>query len=78
MTDEDKQWFSEQLKQEIRASEDRTAEKIRDTETTLLTEFHKWARPAEMRSQGQNAKLRAFEVDLEYLAERVTKLEGGK
>jgi hypothetical protein len=41
LTDEDKQWISERL------------EKV---ETTLLTEFHKWASPIELRQDGEEAR----------------------
>jgi hypothetical protein len=44
LTNEDKQWIQEQL------------EKI---ETTLLTEFHKWASPVELRQKSHAAALRA-------------------
>ena len=37
LTDEDKQWIKEQLE---------------NVETTLLTEFHKWASPVELRQRG--------------------------
>jgi hypothetical protein len=42
-------------------------------ETTLLTEFHKWASPNEARMRTHTAALRA--IDLEAVSERVTKLE---
>jgi hypothetical protein len=43
LTDEDKQWISEQLER---------------VETRLLTEFHKWASPVELRIRS-HAALRA-------------------
>ena len=45
LTDEDKQWIANQ----IAASEERLSARIEKTETVLLTEFHKWASPVEMR-----------------------------
>jgi hypothetical protein len=37
LSDEDKKWITEQLER---------------VETTLLTEFHKWASPLEIRKEG--------------------------
>jgi hypothetical protein len=62
LTDEDKQWIQERL------------EKV---ETTLLTEFHKWASPIELRQKSHAAAtLRAIDVEVESLAERLKNLEG--
>jgi len=61
LTDEDKQWISERL------------EKV---ETTLLTEFHKWASPVELRSRSHAAALRALDAEVESLADRLKNLEG--
>ena len=44
-------------------------------ETKLLTEFHKWASPAEARAKSHAAALRAMDLELEAISERVTKLE---
>jgi hypothetical protein len=60
LTNEDKDWINAQL------------ERI---ETSLLTEFHKWASPIEMRMRSHTATLRALDVELESVSERVTKLE---
>ena len=60
LTDDDKQWITERL------------EKV---ETTLLTEFHKWASPVELRQRSHAAALRALDAEIESLADRVTKLE---
>jgi hypothetical protein len=55
LTDEDKQWINERL------------EKV---ETTLLTEFHKWASPVELRQRSHAAALRA--LDGELIPARIT------
>jgi hypothetical protein len=60
LTNEDKDWINAQLER---------------VETTLLTEFHKWASPLEMRVKSRTATLRALDVELEAVSERVTKLE---
>jgi len=62
-TDQDKNWIAEQL---------------RTVETSLLTEFHKWAWPAEARQRTRAAALRAIDLEMESLTERVDKLEGKK
>jgi hypothetical protein len=59
-TEDDKQWIAEQLER---------------VETTLLTEFHKWASPLEMRVRSHSATLRALDLEVEALSDRV-KLEG--
>jgi len=59
LTDQDKQWIKGQL------------EKV---ETTLLTEFHKWASPVELRRKSHAAALRA--LDVESLSDRLENLEG--
>jgi hypothetical protein len=46
LTDEDKQWIKDEL------------EKV---EATLLTEFHKWASPLEMRQRSHFAAIRALD-----------------
>jgi hypothetical protein len=61
LTDEDKQWIKEQL------------EKV---ETTLLTEFHKWASPVELRQRSHAAALRALDTEVEALSDRLKNLEG--
>ena len=61
LTDEDKQWIKEQL------------EKV---ETTLLTEFHKWASPVEMRQRSHAAAIRALDAEVESLSDRLKNLEG--
>lgn len=60
LTDEDKHWITEQL---------------RTVETSLLTEFHKWALPSEARQRTHTAALRAIDLEMEALSDRVTKLE---
>jgi len=51
-------------------------ERIEETEAKLLTEFHKWASPNEARQRTHTAALRAIDLEMEALAERVDKLEG--
>ena len=67
--------LTKRIDESIKASEERMVERIRDTETTLLTEFHKWASPVDARVRGLSSMLRAVDADLEYLQERVKKLE---
>jgi hypothetical protein len=62
LTDEDKQWISAQLER---------------VETALLTEFHKWSSPVEMRVRSHSAALHAIDLELESVGDRVTKLESG-
>jgi hypothetical protein len=61
LTEEDKQWISQRL------------EKV---ETTLLTEFHKWASPVELRQKSHAAAIRALDTEVEALSDRPKNLEG--
>lgn len=61
LSDEDKTWISEQLE---------------GVETRLLTEFHKWASPVEVRQRSHAAAIRALDVELEAITDRIKKLEG--
>ena len=61
---------------EIRAAEGRTNARIEQVETSLMTEFHKWASPAEMRARSHAAALRAIDAEIEFPSDRVKKLEG--
>jgi hypothetical protein len=60
LSDEDKQWISQQLER---------------VETQLLTEFHKWASPFEMRQRSHSAGLRAVDAEVEALADQVRNVD---
>jgi len=49
--------------------------KIEHVETALLTEFHKWASPTDARLRTHSAALRAIDLEMEALSDRVRKLE---
>jgi hypothetical protein len=53
-----------------------TRARIEETETKLLTEFHKWASPNEARQRTHTAAIRAIDLEMEAISERVAKLEG--
>ena len=63
LTDEDKQWISAQLER---------------VETSLLTEFHKWASPFEARIRTHSATLRAIDLEMESVDDRLKKLENNR
>ncbi len=67
LTDEDKQWIQQRL--------DKVEERLERVETTLLTEFHKWASPVELRQRSHAAALRALDTEVEALADRLKNLE---
>jgi hypothetical protein len=69
--------MDEELRQYLIAMEARLDAKIEKVETTLLTEFHKWASPTEARQRTVSAALRALDMEMEALTDRVQKLEGG-
>jgi len=61
LTDEDKQWITQQLER---------------VETTLLPEFHKWASPVEMCERSHAAAIRALDAEVESPLDRLKNLEG--
>jgi len=65
LTDEDKQWISELMGQKLEA-----------VETKLLTAFHQWGSPVEIRQRSHAAALRALDVEMESVQDRLNKLEG--
>jgi len=60
LTDDDKQWITDQLEH---------------VETKLLTAFHQWGSPVQMRQRSHSAALRALDVEVEAIQDRLTKLE---
>lgn len=61
LTEDDKTWIRAELER---------------VETALLTEFHKWASPVETRQRSHAAALRALDVEMESLNDRIKQLEG--
>ena len=59
VTEEDKQWLTEQF------SRFATKEGLEHVETSLLTEFHKWASPMEARQRTHTATLKAVDAEME-------------
>lgn len=47
-----------------------TKQDLERVETALLTEFNKWASPAEMRARTHAAALRAIDLEMESLTDR--------
>jgi hypothetical protein len=81
MDHELKQYLDEMrrdLRGDLVALEHRVNDRIERVETALLTEFHKWASPAEARSKTHAAALRAIDLEMESVTERVSALEGKK
>jgi hypothetical protein len=56
----------------LKAYIDQRCERV---ETPLLTEFHEWAGPLDMRVKNHSAALRVMNLELESLSGRVQKLE---
>jgi hypothetical protein len=69
-----------ELKQYLMEMEERIVshvnERSEQVETKLLTEFHKWASPAEARNRTTSAALRAIDLEMESIDDRAKKLEG--
>jgi hypothetical protein len=71
LDNDDKTWINDA----IGTSETRLLAAIERVETSLLTEFHKWASPLEMRVRSHSTAIRASDLEMEALTERVDKLE---
>jgi len=71
LTNEDKAWLAERI-DSLRTE---LSGRLEKTETALLTEFHKWASPVELRQRSHAAAMRAFDAELEAVSDRVTKRE---
>jgi hypothetical protein len=52
-------------------------ERLEAIETKILSAFHSWASPVEMRQRSHSAALRALDIEQEALGDRIKKLEGG-
>ena len=81
LTDDDKKWLEnliERVEARLEAKLERYASKkdLERVETNLLTEFHKWASPAEARLRLQKDNLHTIELEMELLSHRIKKLEG--
>jgi chaperonin cofactor prefoldin len=68
--------FEERMNSRMENLEERMNSRVEHVETALLTEFHKWASPMEMRVKSHSTVLRALDLEIESISERVTKLEG--
>jgi DNA anti-recombination protein RmuC len=73
--DESGKALEQRIDESTKALEERLVERIRDSETTLLTEFHKWASPLDLRMRTHAAAIKALDAETEYLSDRVKKLE---
>lgn len=74
--DQDLKDYLVAMEARIDAKIERLDSKIEKVETSLLSEFHKWASPAEARARTHAAALRAIDLEMESLSDRVQKLEG--
>ena len=78
LDNEDKAWIASVITE----SESRMTAKIADTraliehvETTLLTEFHKWASPMEQRIRSHREAIRTLDLEIDNHGERLARLE---
>ncbi|MDQ6759920.1 MAG: hypothetical protein M3Z32_08660 [Acidobacteriota bacterium] len=65
------------LREYLEAMEQRFKQHVEAVETRLLTEFHKWASPMDARVRSHTAALRALDLEVETLGDRVKHLEDG-
>ena len=66
--DADLKAYLDEMKRELRAD-------IEKTETKLLRAFHDWASPLEMRIRSHSAAMRAMDLEIEAMGDRIEKLE---
>lgn len=75
LTEDDKKWMLETFATKTDLETFATKTDLERVETRLLTEFHKWASPVENRQRSHAAAIRALDVEMEALGDRVQKLE---
>ncbi|HEY3457119.1 MAG TPA: hypothetical protein VGK64_21250 [Bryobacteraceae bacterium] len=63
LDEQDKRWIAEQIGQ----LQEQFSIRLEKVETTLLTEFHKWASPLEARQRTHAAAFRAIDLEMESL-----------
>jgi len=63
------------LRQYLEEMEARLREQLEGVETRLLTEFHKWASPTDARLRTHSAALRAIDLEMEALTDRMRRVE---
>jgi hypothetical protein len=78
LTDDDRSWITGQLRTMETQFQKYVDERVEITETKLLTAFHNWASPSDARQRTHAAALRAIDLEMESLSERMGKLEGQK
>jgi hypothetical protein len=78
MFERQREWTLSTMTSMLNSEREVTKAMLERVETSLLTAFHQWASPMEMRARSHAAVLRAHDVELESVSERVTKLEGSK
>ena len=61
--------------EQIDARFEETYARIEQVETALLTEFHKWARPHEIRIRSSESLVGAFSERLGLLEDRISEIE---
>jgi hypothetical protein len=82
LTDDDKLWVVERMEAlELRITErmdaleqripERTAAQIEATETKLLTAFHNWGSPVELKLRSHPEAIRAVDLEIEAIGNRV-------
>lgn len=80
LTNEDKHWMLEQFKQfatreDLELLRIATRADLERVETSLLTAFHKWASPVEQRMRTYREAIRALDLEMVEISDRVTKPE---
>ena len=70
----ERQWVEGRLEEQKRA----VNEQIEHAETRLLTAFHQWASPTDARLRTHAATLRALDLEMEELDDRMKKLESDR
>ena len=76
MDTELKQYLIEMEERIVSSLKGYVNERCEQVETTLLTEFHKWASPAEARQRTISAALRAIDLEMESNKDLAKKREG--
>jgi len=74
-TDSELRRVSEELRGEMKVVTEQLRDSIERIETSLLTEFHQWARTHELRERGSLSLLATFDDRLRHTEDRVAEIE---
>lgn len=75
LDENDKKWILDTINTSLERMSANFSERLERVETSLLTAFHQWASPMEMRERIQRARVNALDLEMDDMKDRLKKLE---